>query len=101
MIVYKSTFINMFYSPVKDQEHKQKSYFKVICLNRNDKIEDPCAPNQQLVIGAHGIGRGIDEMMQGVSIAVTMGATKQDFDNSVAIHPTASEEWVLMDANFI
>ena len=40
-------------------------------------------------------------MMQGISIAVTMGATKQDFDNSVAIHPTASEEFVLMDAKFI
>jgi glutathione reductase (NADPH) len=40
-------------------------------------------------------------MMQGLSIAITMGATKQDFDNSVAIHPTASEEWVLMEANMI
>jgi pyruvate/2-oxoglutarate dehydrogenase complex dihydrolipoamide dehydrogenase (E3) component len=30
-----------------------------------------------------------------------MGASKQDFDNSVAIHPTASEEFVLMDAKFI
>ena len=39
-------------------------------------------------------------MMQGVSIAITMGATKQDFDNSIAIHPTASEEWVLFDARF-
>lgn len=53
------------------------------------------------MIGVQGIGRGVDEMMQGLSIAITMGATKQDFDNSVAIHPTASEEWVTMDANFI
>ena len=37
-------------------------------------------------------------MMQLVSIALDMGATKKDFDRSVAIHPTASEEFVLMDA---
>jgi len=47
------------------------------------------------------IGKNVDEMMQGISVAITMGATKQDFDNSVAIHPTASEEFVTMDANFI
>jgi len=39
-------------------------------------------------------------MMQGISIAVNMGASKEDFDNSVAIHPTASEEWVTMDLKF-
>jgi len=43
----------------------------------------------------------MDEMLQGLSIALTMGASKQDFDNSVAIHPTASEEWVLFDPNYI
>lgn len=40
-------------------------------------------------------------MMQTISVALNMGATKQDFDNSVAIHPTASEEWVTLDANFL
>ena len=40
-------------------------------------------------------------MMQTASVAITMGATKQDFDNSVAIHPTASEELVTMDGNYI
>lgn len=53
------------------------------------------------MVGCHCIGKAVDEMMQGISIAITMGATKQDFDNSVAIHPTGSEEFVLMDANFI
>jgi glutathione reductase (NADPH) len=48
----------------------------------------------------HGIGRGIDEMMQGFSVAINMGATKQDFDNSIAIHPTASEEFVLIDTKY-
>ena len=90
---YKSTFVNMFYSPAKSDDKKLKSLFKVICHIEEDKTER--------VVGCFAIGKGVDEMMQGISIAVTMGATKQDFDNSVAIHPTASEEWVLMDSNFI
>lgn len=50
----------------------------------------------EVVIGLHGIGRGMDEMTQGFSVAVTMGATKAQFDATVAIHPTASEEFVTM-----
>lgn len=88
--IYKSEFINMFYSPGKTTDVKLKSLFKIVCNIEDDGTER--------VVGVFGIGLGIDEMMQGISIAVTMGATKADFDNSVAIHPTASEEWVLMDA---
>ena len=42
------------------------------------------------------MGLGVDEMMQGFGVAVKMGATKADFDNTVAIHPTSSEELVTM-----
>ncbi|MDG1161855.1 MAG: hypothetical protein P8N01_00115, partial [Burkholderiales bacterium] len=48
------------------------------------------------VVGCHGIGMGMDEMMQGFAVAVRMGATKKDFDDTVAIHPTAAEEMVTM-----
>ncbi len=44
-------------------------------------------------MGIHGIGFGMDEMLQGFAVALKMGATKKDFDNTVAIHPTASEEF--------
>jgi glutathione reductase (NADPH) len=44
------------------------------------------------------IGPGADEMMQGFAVAVRMGATKRDFDDTVAIHPTAAEELVTMRA---
>jgi glutathione reductase (NADPH) len=91
--VYRSQFVNMFYSPALTNDKKLQSLFKTITHIEDDGTER--------VVGCYGIGKGIDEMMQGISIAVTMGATKQDFDNSVAIHPTASEEWVLMDAKFI
>jgi glutathione reductase (NADPH) len=42
------------------------------------------------------IGQGADEMLQGFAVAVKMGATKRDFDDTVAIHPTAAEELVTM-----
>ena len=48
------------------------------------------------VVGIHMMGLGCDEMLQGFSVAVKMGATKQDFDRTVAIHPTSSEELVTM-----
>lgn len=51
---------------------------------------------QQRIVGLHVIGLGADEMLQGFSVAVKMGASKADFDATVAIHPTASEEFVTM-----
>ena len=50
----------------------------------------------QRVVGAHMLGDDAAEMMQGVAIAMTAGATKQDFDRTVGIHPTSAEEWVTM-----
>ena len=83
----------MFYSLAQSDAKKLSSLFKLICHIEDDGTER--------VIGCHCMGKGVDEMMQAISVAITMGATKQDFDNSVAIHPTASEELVLMDANII
>lgn len=48
------------------------------------------------VVGVHIFGQGADEMLQGFGVAVKMGATKQQFDECVAIHPTSSEELVTM-----
>lgn len=48
------------------------------------------------VVGLHIIGLGSDEMLQGFGVAIKMGATKADFDNCVAIHPTSAEELVTM-----
>jgi glutathione reductase (NADPH) len=79
----------MLYSLAKDDSRKMGTLFKLVCHKREDGSE--------LVVGAHGHGKGIDEMIQLVSVAMNLGATKKDFDKSVAVHPTASEEWVLMD----
>jgi glutathione reductase (NADPH) len=48
------------------------------------------------IVGLHVIGVGADEMLQGFAVAVRMGATKTDFDDTVAIHPTSAEEFVTM-----
>ena len=82
--VYTSQFTNMYYSPL-DEEQKEKTYMKLVCSGKDEKI-----------VGLQVIGLGADEMLQGFAVAVKMGATKQDFDNTVAIHPTAAEEFVTM-----
>jgi glutathione reductase (NADPH) len=50
----------------------------------------------QKIVGIHVIGEGADEMLQGFAVAVRMGATKRDFDDTIAIHPTSAEEMVTM-----
>lgn len=80
--VYKSSFTPMY---TVLGENRQPSTMKLVTLGEDEKI-----------IGLHGIGYGVDEMIQGFSVAIKMGATKADFDNTVAIHPTGSEEFVTM-----
>ena len=87
--VYRSKFVNMYYSLAKDDHKKTGTLIKLVCLIQPD--------GEEKIIGCHCIGKGVDEMIQLVSIAFNMGATKKDFDRTVAIHPTASEEFVLMD----
>ena len=80
--VYSSSFTSM-YTAVT--QHRQVSKMKLICAGVDEKI-----------IGIHGIGYGMDEILQGFAVALKMGATKKDFDNTVAIHPTSAEEFVTM-----
>jgi len=51
---------------------------------------------KERIVGCHVIGPGADEMLQGFAVAVRMGATKRDFDDTVAIHPTVAEELVTL-----
>lgn len=52
--------------------------------------------SEERLIGCHVIGDGADEMLQGFAVALRMGATKRDLDDTVAIHPTSAEELVTM-----
>ncbi|QLB40324.1 glutathione-disulfide reductase [Mannheimia pernigra] len=80
--VYKSSFTAM-YTAVT--QYRQPCRMKLVCIGKEEKI-----------VGLHGIGFGVDEMIQGFAVAIKMGATKADFDNTIAIHPTGSEEFVTM-----
>lgn len=55
-----------------------------------------CAGADERVVGCHIIGAGADEILQGFAVALRMGATKADFDSTVAIHPTSAEELVTL-----
>jgi glutathione reductase (NADPH) len=55
-----------------------------------------CVGPEQRIVGCHIIGTGADEILQGFAVAIRMGATKRDFDDTVAIHPTSAEELVTM-----
>jgi glutathione-disulfide reductase len=55
-----------------------------------------CVGDEERVVGIHMVGDGVDEMLQGFAVAVKMGATKADFDNTVAIHPVSAEELVTL-----
>ena len=50
----------------------------------------------RVVLGVHIVGPGAGELIQAVGIAVKMAATKEDFDRTVAVHPTAAEELVTL-----
>lgn len=80
--IYQSGFTSMYTAPT---HHAQPSRMKLVCVGPEEKI-----------VGIHGIGIGMDEILQGFAVALKMGATKRDFDNTVAIHPTAAEEFVTM-----
>ncbi|KAK4696278.1 glutathione reductase (NADPH), partial [Phenoliferia sp. Uapishka_3] len=82
--IYKATFTSMYFS-MMEPDDKEPTAFKMVCQGKNEKV-----------VGLHLIGIGSDEMLQGFAVAIKMGATKADFDNTVAIHPTSAEEIVTM-----
>ena len=80
--VYRTRFNNMYHAMTT---RKVPTFMKLVCLLPTEKV-----------IGIHMIGQSCDEILQGFAVAVKMGATKADFDNTVAIHPVAAEELVTM-----
>jgi len=80
--VYQTRFTAMYNSMTR---HEVPTAMKLVCIGAQEKV-----------VGCHIIGPGSDEMLQGFAVAMRMGATKKDFDDTVAIHPTSSEELVTM-----
>ncbi len=80
--IYQSAFVPMYYAL---GARKPRALMKLVCVGPEERV-----------VGLHVIGQGADEMTQGFAVAMKMGATKRDFDDTVAIHPTAAEEFVTM-----
>ena len=80
--VYQTRFTAMAHAFTK---HQPSTAMKLVTVGAQEKV-----------VGVHIIGQGADEMLQGFAVALKMGATKADFDNTVAIHPTSSEELVTL-----
>jgi len=79
---YTSEFVPLYNSITG---HKPKTRMKLVTAGADEKV-----------VGCHIFGPGADEMLQGFAVAIRMGATKGDFDDTVAIHPTVAEELVTM-----
>lgn len=80
--IYQTRFTAMYNSI---SGHEVPTAMKLVCLDAEEKV-----------IGCHMIGPAVDEMLQGFAVAIRMGACKRDFDDTVAIHPSSSEELVTM-----
>jgi glutathione reductase (NADPH) len=80
--IYRAKFRSMYYTLPNMED---KTLMKLVVDGNTDKV-----------VGAHMVGDYAAEIIQGVAIAVKMGATKADFDATVAIHPSAAEEFVTM-----
>jgi glutathione reductase (NADPH) len=80
--VYQTSFTAM-YTAVT--QRRQPACMKLVCVGSDERV-----------VGIHGIGFGMEEILQGFAVALKMGVTKKDLDDTVAIHPTAAEEFVTM-----
>jgi glutathione reductase (NADPH) len=78
-----------------------KTSFRALKLTMSDQQERTFMKlvvdrASQRVVGAHMIGADAGEIIQGIAIAVKLGATKAEFDATIGIHPTVAEEFVTM-----
>ena len=80
--IYNASFTPMYHAFTSA---KRPAALKLITAGADEKV-----------VGCHVLGDGADEMLQGFAVAIKMGATKRDFDDTVAIHPTTAEELVTL-----
>jgi glutathione reductase (NADPH) len=80
--IYSSRFTPMFHAI---SGRREQTAMKLVTVGAQEKV-----------VGCHVIGLGADEMLQGFAVAIRMGATKRDLDDTVALHPTSAEELVTM-----
>ena len=82
VVIFRSVFTPLKLSMA---EKKEKTLMKLVVNKATDKV-----------LGAHMVGPDAGEIIQGIAIAIGMGATKAQFDQTIGIHPTSAEEFVTM-----
>ena len=87
IVIYKSIFKPMKYSLGKINE---KTLMKLVVDGKSDRV-----------LGVHMVGADAGEIIQGFAVALRAGATKTDFDRTVGVHPSSSEEFVTMREPFV
>jgi len=80
--IYMTKFCPMFYSFAGRNE---RTMMKLVVVDQEERV-----------LGLHMVGKDAAEIMQGMALVVTMGGCKKDLDNTMAMHPTAAEEFVTM-----
>jgi glutathione reductase (NADPH) len=71
-------------------------YHGITARRRRAEVKLVTVGGERRIVGLHAIGMGADELLQGFAVALRLGATKRDFDDTVAIHPTSAEELVTL-----
>jgi glutathione reductase (NADPH) len=82
VVIYKSSFKHMKHTLSGLEE---RTFMKLIVDGQSDRV-----------VGCHMVGSDAGEIIQGIAIAMKVGVTKADFDQTIGIHPTAAEEFVTM-----
>jgi glutathione reductase (NADPH) len=80
--VYQAEFVPLYHAATA---RKPKARVKLVTAGPEEKV-----------VGCHLAGPGADEILQGFAVAIQLGATKRDLDDTVAIHPTLAEELVTL-----
>jgi glutathione reductase (NADPH) len=82
--IYQASFRGLYFNMIPE-DHREPTLYKLVCVGPEERV-----------VGVHIIGLGSDEILQGFAVAVKLKARKQDFDDTVAIHPTSAEELVTL-----
>ena len=82
MALKKARFRPMLHALARSE---QRSLFKLVCVGEEERV-----------VGIHLLGDAADEILQGFAVALKLGVTRRQLEDTVAIHPTSAEEVVLM-----
>jgi glutathione reductase (NADPH) len=94
---YERSFVNLFHAISSAEHRKEEAEEKTTEKPKTSMKVITLLTEKERILGIHLIGDSCDEILQGFAVAMKMNATKADLDRCLAIHPTISEELVLLE----